>query len=59
MASVLEDARRDQASVVSLARELVRIPSRAGADPCGPVLEAMSAWLSRHGLAPRRLGRVS
>ena len=55
IAGVLHAAHQDHQSVVGLARELVRIPSRAAADPCGPVLEAMSAWLSRQGLAPRRL----
>jgi succinyl-diaminopimelate desuccinylase len=55
MPGLLEDAHRDQRSVVDLARELVRIPSRAGADPCGPVLEAMSGWLAGQGLAPRLL----
>ncbi len=54
-ADVLRAAREDHDSVVTLARELVRIPSRAGADPYGPVLECMSAWLDAHGLAPRRL----
>jgi succinyl-diaminopimelate desuccinylase len=55
MPRLLEDAHRDHRSVVDLARELVRIPSRAGADPCGPVLEAMSGWLTGQGLAPRLL----
>ncbi len=54
-ADVLRAAWEDHDSVVTLARELVRIPSRAGADPYGPVLECMSAWLDAHGLAPRRL----
>jgi succinyl-diaminopimelate desuccinylase len=55
MADVLHAARVDHESVVDLARTLVRIPSRAGADPYGPVLEMMSAWLSEQGLEPRRL----
>jgi len=54
-ASVLRAARDDHESVIALARDLIRIPSRAGADPYGPVLEAMSAWLAGHGLVPRRL----
>ena len=41
--------------MVALTRDLVRIPSRGGADPYGPVLECMWAWLTRHGLVPRRL----
>jgi succinyl-diaminopimelate desuccinylase len=51
----LEAALEDHDSVVKLTRELVRIPSRAGTDPYGPVLECMSAWLSGHGLKPRLL----
>jgi succinyl-diaminopimelate desuccinylase len=41
--------------VMRLARELVRIPSRGGIDPCGPVLERMATWLEGHGMACRRL----
>jgi succinyl-diaminopimelate desuccinylase len=48
-------AREDHDPVVTLARDLVRIPSRAGADRYGHVLECMSWWLAAHGLAPRRL----
>src|SRR5579862_4846172 len=50
-----EAARQDHGSVVRLAQELVRIPSRGGIDPDGPVLECMAAWLEAHGLACRRL----
>jgi succinyl-diaminopimelate desuccinylase len=56
---VLSAAREDHESVVALARDLVRIPSRAGADHCDLVLEAMSGWLARHGLRPRRLADAS
>jgi succinyl-diaminopimelate desuccinylase len=52
---VLQAALDDHEPVIALARQLVRIPSRAGSDPYGPVLECMSAWLTRHGLTPRRL----
>ena len=52
---MLQAAKEDHDSVIALARQLVRIPSRAGADPYGPVLECMSGWLCRHGLVPRRL----
>jgi succinyl-diaminopimelate desuccinylase len=55
MPGLLEDAHRDHWSVVDLARDLVRIPSRAGADPSGPVLDVMSGWLAGQGLAPRLL----
>ena len=54
---VLRSAREDHDTVVALARDLVRIPSRAGADPYGPVLDCMSAWLTSHGLEPRRYCR--
>lgn len=51
----LHAAHEDHDSVVKLTRDLVRIPSRAGTDPYGPVLECMAAWLSGHGLRPRLL----
>jgi succinyl-diaminopimelate desuccinylase len=51
----LRAAREDRDSVVALTRELVRVPSRAGIDPDGPVLECMSGWLDGHGLRPRQL----
>jgi succinyl-diaminopimelate desuccinylase len=51
----LAEARADHDSVVSLARELVRIPSRGGMDPYGPVLDCMAGWLAGQGLACRRL----
>lgn len=51
----IQAAREDHVSVLDLARELVRIPSRAGADSYEPVLECMSGWLAGHGLTPRLL----
>jgi succinyl-diaminopimelate desuccinylase len=51
----LQNSRDDHGSVVALTRELVRVPSRGGIDPSDPVLGSMAAWLTRHGLAPRRL----
>lgn len=54
----LQSALEDHDSVVELTRELVRIPSRAGADSYGPVLECMSAWLNGHGLKPRLLSAL-
>ena len=36
----LRVAYEDHDSVVKLIGELVRIPSRAGTDPCGPMLDA-------------------
>lgn len=41
--------------MVKLTRELVRIASRGGADSYSPVLDHMSAWMDKHGLACRRL----
>jgi succinyl-diaminopimelate desuccinylase len=54
-ASLEAAAREDQASVLELARALVRIPSRGGIDPYDPVLECMASWLDAHGLGCRRL----
>ena len=54
-AGPLQAARDDQAAVVKLTRELVRIPSRGGIDPYGPVLDCMASWLAGHGLTCRRL----
>jgi succinyl-diaminopimelate desuccinylase len=51
----LAAARDDHDAVVKLTRELVRIPSRGGADPYDPVLDWMASWLGGHGLASRRL----
>lgn len=45
----------DVHSITALAAELVRLPSRAGADSPEPVLRAAAAWLDAQGLAPRRL----
>ena len=52
---LLRAAREDYDAVVELTRRLVRVPSRGGIDPYGPVLECMSAWLGEHGLACRRV----
>ncbi|MBP8532337.1 M20 family metallopeptidase [Streptomyces sp. MK37H] len=43
------------ASVIGLARELIRRPSRAGIDDYGPVLGVLEDWLTAHGLPHRRL----
>ncbi|UED88326.1 M20/M25/M40 family metallo-hydrolase [Streptomyces profundus] len=45
-------AEADHAGVVELTRELVRIPSRAGIDSYEPVIDHLTAWLSRHRLTP-------
>ncbi|MDN0199151.1 M20/M25/M40 family metallo-hydrolase [Streptomyces sp. S.PNR 29] len=42
-------------SVVALATELVRRPSRAGIDDYGPVLGVLEGWLGGRGLPHRRL----
>ena len=51
----LQAAREDHDAVVKLVQDLVRIPSRGGIDPYGPVLDCMASWLARHGLTCRRL----
>jgi succinyl-diaminopimelate desuccinylase len=48
-------AREDHPSVLELARDLVRIPSRGGIDPYDQVLDCMACWLDAHGLECRRL----
>ncbi|MFK0120117.1 hypothetical protein [Streptomyces sp. NPDC090994] len=48
-------ARVRVASVVELAQELVRRPSRGGIDDYGPVLAVLEDWLAAQGLAHRRL----
>jgi succinyl-diaminopimelate desuccinylase len=50
-----EAAREDHPSVLELARDLVRIPSRGGIDPYDPVLDCMASWLGQRGLQCRRL----
>lgn len=42
-------------SVLALAQELVRCPSRAGIDDYGPVLGVLEDWLADRGLPHRRL----
>lgn len=54
-AGPLQAAGADQAGVVHLTRELVRIPSRGGIDSYGPVLDRMSSWLRGQGLVGRCL----
>src|SRR5262249_11419552 len=53
--AALRMAREDHDSVLELTRQLVRIPSRAGADPYGPVLGCLSAWRAGQGMLPGRL----
>ncbi|MEU0989215.1 M20/M25/M40 family metallo-hydrolase [Streptomyces sp. NPDC005953] len=48
-------ARERAASVVELASELIRRPSRGGIDAYGPVLGVLEEWLSASGLPHRRL----
>ncbi|SDO93189.1 M20 family metallopeptidase [Actinacidiphila guanduensis] len=43
------------ASVVELAQELIRRPSRGGIDDYGPVLTVLEDWLAARGLPHRRL----
>ncbi|WP_338054086.1 M20 family metallopeptidase [Streptomyces spiramenti] len=42
-------------SVVRLAQNLVRLPSRGGIDDYGPVLGCVESWLTERGLPHRRL----
>ena len=51
----LQAAREDHDAVVELVQDLVRIPSRGGIDPYGPVLDCMTSWLTGHGLTCRQL----
>ncbi|MFG2697206.1 M20 family metallopeptidase [Kitasatospora sp. NPDC048407] len=50
-----ERAEARAASVIQLAQELVRRPSRAGIDDYGPVLAVLEDWLGARGLPWRRL----
>jgi succinyl-diaminopimelate desuccinylase len=45
----------DQTSVISLIQELVRIPTRGGVDPCEPIIDCVSQWLTEHDLPFRCL----
>ncbi|MEV6777847.1 M20 family metallopeptidase [Streptomyces syringium] len=42
-------------SVLDLAQELIRLPSRGGIDDYGPVLGVLEGWLTSQGLSHRRL----
>ncbi|MBO8196433.1 M20/M25/M40 family metallo-hydrolase [Streptomyces oryzae] len=53
--NVQQAARTDAESVVRLAQELIRRPSRAGIDGYGPVLAVLEEWLAEHSLPYRRL----
>ncbi|WP_445402586.1 M20 family metallopeptidase [Streptomyces sp. LE64] len=50
-----QETRDHTASVVELASELVRRPSRGGMDDYGPVLDVLEDWLVARGLPHRRL----
>lgn len=52
---VTAGAAADHASVLTLAQDLIRLPSRAGIDPYEPVLTHTEAWLAAHALPTRRL----
>ncbi|MEV7465471.1 M20/M25/M40 family metallo-hydrolase [Streptomyces kronopolitis] len=51
---VVQAAQRSQ-SVITLAQELIRHPSRGGIDDYSPVLAVLEKWLSERGLPHRRL----
>ncbi|MFC0843836.1 M20 family metallopeptidase [Streptomyces noboritoensis] len=55
MSENLQQAKARTASVVELARELVRRPSRGGIDGYEPVLGVLEHWLATRGLPHRRL----
>ncbi|WP_031191532.1 MULTISPECIES: M20 family metallopeptidase [Streptomyces] len=56
MSENLPQAVQDRtASVVELAQELIRRPSRGGIDDYGPVLAVLEDWLTARGLPHRRL----
>ncbi|WP_033329373.1 M20 family metallopeptidase [Streptomyces yerevanensis] len=50
-----QEGRARTASVVELAQELIRRPSRAGIDDYGPVLTVLEDWLAARDLSHRRL----
>ncbi|MFJ8852322.1 M20 family metallopeptidase [Streptomyces sp. NPDC102437] len=50
-----QPAQARMASVVGLAQELIRRPSRAGIDDYGPVLGVLEDWLTTRSLPHRRL----
>jgi succinyl-diaminopimelate desuccinylase len=56
LAAVGARAAADYPSVVDLLSELVRTPSRGGVDDYAPVVEVVTSWLARAGLAPKVLG---
>jgi succinyl-diaminopimelate desuccinylase len=51
----VETARKSAGSVVRLAQDLVRLPSRGGIDDYGPVLDRVESWLRERDLPHRRL----
>ncbi|MFJ9521858.1 M20 family metallopeptidase [Kitasatospora sp. NPDC101801] len=53
--NLLDAAQGRTASVVDLAQQLVRVPSRGGIDDYGPVLDILETWLTRYRLPHRRL----
>lgn len=48
-------AEADHDSIVSLIRDLVRIPTRGGLDPYDGIIDYVSHWLEDHGLPSRKL----
>lgn len=52
---IVARAQEQADSVVGLARDLVRLPSRGGIDDYEPVLHHVQTWLAEHGLAHRCL----
>ncbi|MFP1629848.1 M20 family metallopeptidase [Streptomyces sp. 5K101] len=57
--NLLQAAQARTGSVISLAQELIRCPSRGGIDVYGPVLEVLEGWLAAHTVPHRRLHEAS
>ncbi|MGI8646692.1 MAG: M20 family metallopeptidase [Mycobacteriales bacterium] len=49
-AKILAAAEEDHESVLDLTSALVRIPSRAGIDSSGPIVDVLSRWMHEHAL---------
>jgi succinyl-diaminopimelate desuccinylase len=58
-ADLLTAAREDHDSVIELASQLVRVPSRGGIDPYDPILNVVRSWLGEHTLPATMLSDTS
>jgi succinyl-diaminopimelate desuccinylase len=55
VAAARQRAEADAGSVLDLARQLIRIPSRAGEDPYHPVVTLLEKWFAERSLPVRQL----